>query len=659
MSLITILVGGMISYRWLKDLGVFDFSTKDLKAILEYQPLDNSIVFDRHGQKIGELFSAYYIFTPYDQFPQRMIDAVLAIEDRNFFEHRGIDLKAIVRASLSYLRPNTMRQGASTITQQVVRNFLLTQERSLDRKIREITLALLLEKKLSKEQIMELYLNALFLGNGAYGVAAAAQRYFGKEVSELGDHEMALIAGLFQSPSGYNPQRFPRRAKRRQLLVIRAMVQAGKIELSQARKIARKDLQYRTYQPRNFETAPYFVDHIREKTQEILGESVQNAGLRIHTTLDSKLQRLAQEALNNSQANFHRARMNLSNKTARKVDAIEAAMLVTDRKTNQILAMFGGRDYSRSQFNRSVQARRAPGSAFKPIVYSQALHEGYLWSDMIYVTPIAVDDYRPRNYSQSFLTEATLLRAFYQSINTPAVELGQRLGLTNVIQHAETLGIKNTLRREAGTLLGSSEVSMLEMATVYATFANGGIRQEPSSILKITDRDGKVLYQAPERKESQDPVISPQIAYLITEGMRAVFRFGTASRFAALGDYAVGKTGTTNDARDNWFCGYTSDLVAIVWSGTDDPEGFRGEVSANTISLPLWSEFIQRAHQIRTPKPFEVPEGIESARINPHYGHLDENGLNMFFLEGQVPIQQQSSFTILSRSGNFRNIFDR
>lgn len=649
-----------MTYFWLKELGVFQLSEEDLQEILEYKPYDNSIVYDRKGQKIGEFFSAYYIFTPYEQIPKTMIDAVVAIEDRNFFDHSGIDLKAIFRAMLSYLRPNALRQGASTITQQVVRNFLLTQERTIDRKIREITLALLLEKKLNKEKIMELYLNALFLGNGAYGVSAASHRYFGKKLQELDGHEMALIAGLFQSPSSYNPHKYPRRAKRRQMLVIRSMIQAKKITLLTAKELARKPLNYQPYYVMNRETAPYFVDFVREQTSEILGSNVNNRGLRIYTSLDSELQSLANASLEQAKPLFTKARIHLNNKEAQKADAVEAAMVVTDAKTNHIRAMFGGRDYNRSQFNRAVQAKRAPGSAFKPIVYSLALEEGHKWSDVIYISPIAVDDYRPRNHSQSFLTEATLLRAFYQSINTPVVELGQRLGFNQVLNQAERLGIKSSLKREAGTLLGSSEVSLLDMATTYSVFANGGVRNDPVAILKITDRSGKILYEIGEKEDSQkQEVISPQLAYLMTEGMRSVFHYGTAHRYHKMGKYAVGKTGTTNESRDNWFCGYTSDLVAIVWMGTDDPEGFRSEISANTIALPLWAEFMQRAIQMKAPEAFSIPEGIASAKVNPNYGYLDENGIPMYFYEGQVPEKEQSNFTTLTRSGNFRNIFDR
>jgi penicillin-binding protein 1A len=648
-----------MSFFWLKNVGIFDFNEKHLSAILNYKPYDNSIVFDRNGRKIGEFFSSYYIYRSYENIPQGMIDAITAIEDRNFFEHDGIDPKAIIRAALSYLDPSAIRQGASTITQQVVRNFLLTQERTIERKIREITLAMMLEEKTSKEKIMEIYLNALFLGNGAYGVAAAAQRYFGKPLEQLGLHQIALIAGLFQSPSGYNPHKYPKRAKRRQRMVLRAMYDAGKISLEQARQLVKQPLNYVPYNPTNFETAPYFVSYVRERTSEILGAGVKNRGLRIYTTLDKDIQKLAKEALADSNDLFVKAKLHLANLEAQQKDQVEAALVATEPETGHILAMFGGRSYQKSQYNRAAHAKRAPGSAFKPIVYSLALENGHKWSDAVYVSPVAVDDYRPRNHSNSYLTESTLLKAFYKSINTPVIELGQKLGLNRVLNHAKRLGVKTELRQEAGSLLGGSEVTMLDMATVYGTLANQGVKVNPIAILKITDRHGKILYDASPADVRGESVMSPQIAYLMTEGLRSVFHHGTGYRYKGMGEYAVGKTGTTNNARDNWFCGYTSDLTTVVWLGTDDPAGFTEEIAASTLALPLWADFMQKVATVKMPDPTEVPDGIVSEKVNPHFGNLDPNGIPMFFLEGQTPTQKQSSFKAISRSGSYRNLFDR
>ena len=395
---------------WLYSLGIFSYSENDLKAITEYVPMDNSVVYDKDGQKIGELFSSYYIFTPLNEIPETMIQAVVAIEDRRFETHLGIDPVAIFRALITVLREKKMSQGASTITQQLVRNILLSREKTIERKIKEIALSLMLETKLDKDKILEIYMNALFLGNGAYGVNAAAYRYFGKAIHKLEVHEHALIAGLFQSPSAYNPHRFPKRAKSRQKKVIISMAKAGFISVKQAKEEIKKKLEYLPYTPLNGKIAPHFIDYIQERTNEILKGNVKNRGLRIFTTLDQKLQKIAQESIVKSHLFLESSKVHLLNRDKLKEARVEAAILSTDPRNGNILAMVGGRDYKTSQFNRTVHAKRSPGSSIKPIVYSLALREGHKWSDVHYVSPVAVKDYRPKNYSEdSFLTETTLI----------------------------------------------------------------------------------------------------------------------------------------------------------------------------------------------------------------------------------------------------------
>ncbi len=654
------LLAALFGMIWLKDLGLFKLSDEDLRTIVGYRHHDNSVVYDNQGQKIGEYYSNHYIFVPYEKIPKALIDAIVAIEDRNFFEHPGFDARAIMRAAFSYLNPSSkLRQGGSTITQQLVRNFLLTRERTVERKLREIALAYLLEQKITKTRILEIYLNALFLGNGAYGVGSAAQRYFGRGLAELKPHELALIAGLFQSPSGYNPQKFPDRAKKRQIAVIRAMYEAKKISRKKAIQMAREPLNYEPFNMINLDTAPYFVDYVREQVQEVLGTRVKNRGLRIYTSLDAKLQRLAQETMRESTDVFQFGRLHLLNENARKNDQIESALLATDPNTGHILAMIGGRDYQTSQYNRAIQAKRSPGSAFKPIVYSLALSQGHKWSDMVYVGPVAIDDYRPRNHGNTYLTETTLLQAFYRSINTPVIELGLELGLDGVIEQAHKLGVESEIRSEGGSLLGASELSLLEMATVYSTFANGGRRIKPLAILKITNRKGEVLWEAPPIEQRQQKVISEQLSYLITEALRSVLKFGTAYSFREIAEFAVGKTGTSNQSRDNWLCGYSSKLTTIVWIGTDDPQGFGHDVAANKLALPIWARFMKKAAAIRpapVPKP---PELIVEEKINPSFGTLDQSGVTMYFFAGQAPTKQQSSFKVLTRSGVYRSVFDR
>ena len=299
--LVIALAGAIGGGYWVAELGIHEFSDKDLMAITSYKPMDNSIIFDRNDQKIGELFSAYYIYTPLEKIPKSMIQAVTAVEDQNFRDHIGIDIKAIIRAVISVIRTKSMSQGASTITQQLVRNLLLTREKTIARKVKEIALSILLERKLNKDKIIEIYLNALFLGNGSYGVSAASMRYFGRPLDKLEIHEHALIAGLFQSPSAYNPRRFPKRAKKRQRKVLISMARAGFLTVDEAKKAMKRRLKYTPYVPLNSQVAPYFIDYVQEKTTQLLKGKVKNRGLRIYTTLDQDLQSQAKDTINRSQ----------------------------------------------------------------------------------------------------------------------------------------------------------------------------------------------------------------------------------------------------------------------------------------------------------------------------------------------------------------------
>ncbi|SMF21176.1 transglycosylase domain-containing protein [Pseudobacteriovorax antillogorgiicola] len=648
---------------WLSNLGVFDLSEKDLTAITEYKPMDNSVVFDKDDRKIGEFFSAYYVYTKLEDIPEPLIEAVLAIEDRNFYKHQGIDVKAMFRAMVSIIRTKSISQGASTITQQLVRNFLLTREKTFARKIKEIALSMLLEQKLSKDRILEIYLNALFLGHGSYGVGAAAKRYFGRPLQELEAHELALIAGLFQSPSAYNPHRSPKKAKARQRKVIIAMARSGYLTVPQAKELLKRKLSYTSYNPINTQVAPYFIDYVREETARLLGQNVKNKGLRIHTTLDRDLQKKARDTITGSKRFLEESRAYLLGDLDQKPPSIEAALLVTDPKTGHILAMVGGRDYRKTQFNRTVHAKRSPGSSIKPVVYSLALEEGFKWSDMLYVSPIAVKDYRPKNYStQSFLTETTLLRAFYKSINTPTVEIAQKIGLDKILDHGKRMGIKTPLKKEIGTILGGSEVTMLDMSQVYGTIANQGQRVETIAITKITDRNGKVLYESPPPATRLDRALSVPVSYLMVEGLRSVFKYGTAYNFRRHAAYAVGKTGTSDQSKDNWFCGFTPELVAIVWAGVEKHQGFEHTISATTLALPIWSSFIQKVMVDRDEEQlpsFIVPEGVIEAKVHPKFGYRDESGITMHFLEGQEPEAQNSNLKVISRSGSYRSLFDR
>lgn len=651
---------GLAGWQYLERLGLSE-NKQLIKKITDYKSPDNSIVYDRDGAKIGEFFERYQIFIPYEQMPKKLVEAVIAIEDANFFLHSGVDYKAIARAAWIHLSGKPYSQGASTISQQLVRQFLLTREKTIDRKLREASLAIELEHRLSKEKILELYLNNLFLGNGAYGVGAAALRYFGKDLQQLDTAELALIAGLFQSPSNYNPQKYPARAKARQKQVLQAMARNKFLAANDLKLALAKKLKYETYKSANLVTAPYFVDYIKDQTHKLLGKDVAGSGLRIYTTLDSRLQQIAAKSITNAEVNLQR--VEVVNKTrgygSQVPPQIEAALLSVDPTTGEILAMMGGRDYNKSQFNRTTQSLRSPGSAFKPIIFSLALHRGSKWSDLMYVDPIRVKDYRPRNSDNDYLSETTLLRAFYRSMNTPTVELGEKLGMKNVVEYAQKLGVQAQLKEEAGTVLGASEVSMLDLARVYGTFANQGTLVETTAITKITDLNGTTLYEREPTSKIAKQVMSPQLAFLMTQGMRAVLDRGTGVRSSELAEIAAGKTGTSNNSEDNWFCGYTPNLVTIAWVGADNHVPIDGRAAGNTLALPIWDDFIKQSLTVRNPGSFTPPEGIVSMRIHPQYGHQDDtNGIDMYFLENNAPSKRYSALQKLQQSGgSYRRIF--
>jgi 1A family penicillin-binding protein len=654
------------SIVWLDTLGVFDVDETKLQLLAMQKPKDNSLVFDRNGEKIGEYFSSYRVFIPFEKLPQSMINAIIAIEDRNFWDHKGFDPKGILRAGLAFLKTQRKKQGASTLTQQIVRHYYLTREKSIERKVKEIAISIQLERVLTKERILELYANSLFLGNGAYGVGAAAMRYFGKPGAKLATHEAALIAGLFQSPSRYNPSRYPQRARARQRKVLKAMYHAGYLSAEETKAELRKTLDYHVYKSLNAQIAPWFVDYVKDRAEELLGpqsRGINNNGLRIHTTLDSQLQKYAEQAMASVEPLLQETQKDVATlrKGNRREPAnLEAAIISLNPQTGEILALMGGRDYAKSQFNRPIQALRSPGSAFKPVVYSLALERGKKWSDVIFVSPVSINNYRPSNMGdKDYLTETTLLRAFYKSMNTPTIELGQEFGLDLVLEQAKKLGVRTPLKREFGTLIGSSDVTMLDMARIFATFANYGRQVDEIAITKIMDRKGKVLYAANSVEDRSRQALSKQVAYLMQQAMRNVLIRGTGHDAQHLSAFAAGKTGTSNRSTDNWFCGFTSNLVTIAWVGTDEHVAIHGNATGGRLALPIWDRLMSDFIKVSQPHGFLRPQGVVSHRVHPRYGHKSKDGIPMYFLRGNEPDSNTSGIDVMKMEQGeiFRDLF--
>jgi penicillin-binding protein 1A len=396
------IVAGKV-FVWLRGQGVFAITEADLAKVTKSSVDDNTLVFDRSGRRIGELFRRYQVYVPYAELPRPLVEAIIAIEDRNFFRHRGVDYRGMARALWKGLREGRFSQGASTLTQQLVRHFLLDKSKTLKRKVREIAYARRLERQMTKERILELYCNVLFLGNGAYGVGAAAMRYFGRPLGELTLAELAVIAGLFQSPSAYNPERFPERARARQRQVLDAMVAAGYLTRAQAAEAAAAELRYQRY--RHLDPHPYFLDAVENLVPKLVerlpartsapiaGESMPEEeggsplgglGLRVHSTLDPALQAIAERTIADAPRLWREAQ-NKVERTKRATvpfEELEAALVAVDPATGEVLALVGGRDYQQSKFNRVTQSLRPPGSAFKPVVYALALQQGRNWNDV-------------------------------------------------------------------------------------------------------------------------------------------------------------------------------------------------------------------------------------------------------------------------------------
>ncbi len=605
-----------------------------IESAQAYRPSVTSKIFDRNNRLVGEIYLEKRTLVPYDVIPPRVVKAFVAAEDAHFFQHRGVDYVAIFRAAVKDLFSGGYTQGASTITQQTVKSLFLTPEKSISRKLKEIILSYRIEGKLSKEEILYLYLNQIYLGDGAYGVEAAARSYFGKGVSSLTLAEGALLAGLAQAPTRYSPRGHFDKAKARQRYVLRRMAAVGFITPAEAEKAYKTRLVLSP--PSSFRSkAAYFLEYVRLYLQEKYGaETVNRTELKIYTTIDERLQEEATDALRDGVA-----RMEERN----RYKGLQGAFICMDPHTGGVLAMVGGVDFTASQFNRALQARRQPGSAFKPIVYAAALDKGKTLVSTVDDSPIEFERnetemWKPKNYDGTFLGPIPLLEALAKSRNLATVRLLDEIGVPAVIRTAQDLGIASPLERNLSIALGSSGVTPLEMVEAYSTFANGGLRPTPFFVREVQDASGKVL----ERTEPRvDPAISPDTAYLTIRLMQEVVRHGTATAARGLSPNIAGKTGTTNENTDAWFIGGSPDLMAAVWVGFDTPASLGDRQSAATVALPIWERFMKRALVYFPDREFPVPAGITFARVDPATGKAvppgSTDGVMLPFKLGTVP----------------------
>jgi penicillin-binding protein 1A len=529
-------------------------------------------LLDREGVAFASFGNRYGEYLSLDQMSPWLPKAVVAIEDRRFYQHPGLDPIGIARALVQNLKAGHVVQGGSTISQQLAKLAFLTPERSLARKLKEALYTIWIEARFDKNEILEAYLNRVYLGSGAYGVDAAARRYFGKPASELSLAEAALLAGVIKAPSYYAPTRDLKLARQRAAVVLDSMVEAGAASAQQAAG-AKAHPAALAVPPMRADTG-YFADWVAAESR-LYAEGDQPR-LTVRTTLDRRLQQAAEEAV---QSTFAR----VGGKT-------EQAALVAMSPDGEVRAMLGGRSYAASQFNRATQAERQPGSAFKLFVYLAALEDGLRPEDVISAAPIEVDGWRPRNDRDDYSRAITLLDAFAQSVNTAAVRLSEQIGRKKVIRMAERLGITSELRNDPSLALGSSEVRLLELTGAYASIANGGRLVWPEAITAIEGAGDRVLY---ERRPVDEPVLEPSTVRAMRAMLQAALRRGTG-RQAALRRFVAGKTGTSSENRDALFVGFTDQLVVGVWVGNDDGRPMQG-IHGGGLPALIFRDFILRA----------------------------------------------------------------
>jgi len=760
MGLFAITAMAILGYIWSSNLPY-------IGSLREYNPPIITEIFSHDGEVIGRFWDEKRILVTLDQVPESLIQAFIAAEDSRFFEHEGVDIKSIIRAFIKNLQAAKIEQGGSTITQQVTRSLLLKNpKRTFRRKAREALLSLQIEKNFSKERILFLYLNQIYLGNGAYGVEAAARTYFNKNAKDLDISESALLAGIPQAPSRYSPILHFDRAKARQKYVLQRMREEGYISESQEKESLTAEMAIKERDVIPYELAPYFTEHVRRYLEKKYGRDLlYRGGLKVYTTLNLQMQIAAQEAIKRGLREFdkregyrgpirhlspedlesfrvetlkglelnppevgsvieglvesvddkngeviisvggrvgllsisdmkwarrpepevpyYKARVKSPGEVLKEGDVVlvgikgkgkppyewqfsleqepevHSALLCMETETGRVKSMVGGRDFGVSQFNRAIQSRRQPGSAFKPIIYAAALDWGMNPASVIidapYISKMNPDEeiWRPKNYKEKFFGPTLFRDALIKSRNVITVKILKKIGVYNAIQYGKKLGIQSDLSADLSLALGSSGLSLTEITGAYLVFANGGKGVEPIFIDKITDRTGGVIE---ENQPLIRDVISKETAYVMTDLLKAVIKEGTGWRIRALKRPAAGKTGTTNDLRDAWFMGFTPGLATGVWVGYDDrrPMG-KGETGSRAAS-PIWLYFMSQVLKGHPVEDFPVPEGVIFAKIDAKTGLLasphSKKTVFQAFKEETEP-QEYSPKPKAAKSGHF------
>ncbi len=724
-----------------------------ISSLADYHPPVITTVYSDDNRKIAEFYKERRIILPFSKIPEMLTEAFIASEDARFYKHKGIDLFSIVRAFLKNLEAGTIVQGGSTITQQVTKSFLLTPERSYTRKIKEAILAYRIDKAFTKDEVLFLYLNQIYLGHGAYGVEAASENYFGKSASELNLAESAMLAGLPQAPSRYSPFRFPERAKQRQIYVLNRMVDEGFITNIQASEAINTKLDIKPRRNWYIEKVPYYTEHIRRYIEKKYGaDMLYREGLKIYSAVNIEMQKMARaeiekglialdkrigyrgplgnlkpeeiESFSESvrddlekipletgkkvkgvvigvhdgenivtvrlanmigkiklvdmawarkpdpEVSYYSVRVRHPGHVLRVGDIIlvsikgknedtgewelaleqtpdtESALMSIEAETGHVKVMVGGRDFRESQFNRAIQSRRQPGSAFKPIIYTAAIDKGFTPASVIIDSPIVFKDvkhdftWKPKNYGKKFYGPTLFRKAFAKSRNVVTIKILRDIGIDYAIDFSRKFGITSRLSRDLSIALGSSGLSVLEIVRAYSVFVNQGYLVEPVFISKIVDRNGQVLEEVIQTRKK---AIEKNTAYIMTNLLESVVKHGTGWRIRALNRPVAGKTGTTNNLFDAWFVGFTPRYITSVWVGYDGEKSLgKGETGSRAAS-PIWLGFMQKILKDKPVRVFQVPEGVVFSKIDAETGLLPipESKKTIFecFKEGTVPTE--------------------
>lgn len=627
-------------------VGFFFALTRDLPQIQSlgsFKPAAITRIYSADKELLAERFIEKRDPVSLRVIPDYLKQAVIATEDRQFYDHPGFDLRGVLRALMKNIRAGDYVEGASTITQQLAKTLFLTPQKTIMRKLKEAFLAFQIERRCTKDEILELYLNQVYFGSGAYGVEAASQVFFGKSVRELTLAECALIAGMPKSPSRYSPLINQSLALKRRAVVLQQMARNGLVTAEQV-KTARASPLKLVDRKANLLKAPYFVAFVTGFLEKQLGEAaLRRTGLTVYTTLNYAMQKAAEKAVN---LGLERLSARMEKRGLLDGRCPQAALICLDVSRGAILAMVGGRSFKESYFNRATMARRQAGSAFKPLVYALAVAKGFGQNEMLWDGPVVFkgaregQDWTPRNFSGKYMGEITLRKALALSKNIPAVKLLNKLGPTPAVQFAHRMGIAPPLDPNLSLVLGTSEVTLLDLTASYAVFPNGGVWTRPFGIVEILDREGRSLWR---EKPQMRPAVSPETAAVTLDMLRAVIEEGTGKAARRIGRPLGGKTGTTDCYKDALFVGFSPTIATGVWVGLDHHTTLGDKETGARAALPIWIHFMEQVLKGRPYHDFDLPEGVVSVRMDAESGLLASedcpNAVTAVFKKGTEPKQ--------------------